>query len=186
MGDVKALRLQLPRHALGQAAQAELAHREGCRLRIALHARRGAGELDRAAAARQHQLRCLLADQKTAIAGDEQRLAHLLPVEAGKRAALAVARIVDHQVGHAVVGDRRVEQRIHGSAVDGVAYARRRAGLGDQPGQLAGVARRHRHRHALRRAQPRQRCAEARARADDERGFSGLGHACSLNRSVGR
>ena len=53
MRDVDALPLQLARHRLGEAAQRELAHGEGRRLGIALHAGRGAGEEDRAPALRQ-------------------------------------------------------------------------------------------------------------------------------------
>src|SRR5260221_10677555 len=48
MRDVNALRRQFARHALGKAAQRELAHRERRRLRIALDARGSAGEQDRA------------------------------------------------------------------------------------------------------------------------------------------
>src|SRR5579859_6855995 len=52
--DVDALRRELAGEALREAAQRELRHREGRRLRVALDARRGAGEEDRAEAARQH------------------------------------------------------------------------------------------------------------------------------------
>src|SRR5260370_23931406 len=57
MCDVNVLRCKLARHALRQAAQAELAHREGCGVNIALYARRSAGEEDRAVPPRQHRFR---------------------------------------------------------------------------------------------------------------------------------
>ena len=114
------------------------------------------------------------------------RLADFLAVEPGQRAALAIAGVENDQIGNAVFGDRRIEQRIDGSAVAGVARARRRAGFRDEAGELAGIARGHRHRHALLRAQPRQRCTQARAGADDKDGFSGLGHGFSSDRSNAR
>src|SRR6266508_967166 len=45
--DVDALGRELPRHALREAAQRELPHRERRRFGVALHARRGAGEENR-------------------------------------------------------------------------------------------------------------------------------------------
>src|SRR5690348_15659113 len=68
MRDMDVLGLQLARHALREAAQAELAHCEGRRLRIALDARRGTREQDRAVAALQHLARRGLAHQEPAVA----------------------------------------------------------------------------------------------------------------------
>ena len=73
MRDVHALRRQFPRHALRQAAQRELAHREGRRVRIALHAGRRAGQQDRPRPARDHVPRRLLRHQETAIGADRDR-----------------------------------------------------------------------------------------------------------------
>src|SRR6202030_4278653 len=54
MADMDVLRRELAGEALRQAAPADLADGEGDRARIAFDARRGAGEEDRAMAARQH------------------------------------------------------------------------------------------------------------------------------------
>ena len=66
MGDVNALRRELPCHALGQTAQSELAHREWRRVLVALHARRGPGEEDGASTLREHATGSLLCHQEGA------------------------------------------------------------------------------------------------------------------------
>src|SRR5207253_5339928 len=66
VADMDVLRLQLPRQALREAAQGELAHREGGRAGIALDAGAGAGEQDRAAALLYHALRRRPRDEKPA------------------------------------------------------------------------------------------------------------------------
>src|SRR5579863_7879226 len=63
--DMDTLRLQLARHALLQPTQGKLAHRERGRLRISLHAGRGAGENDYAATQRQHAPHRLLRHQES-------------------------------------------------------------------------------------------------------------------------
>src|SRR5258708_35071150 len=68
MRDMDVLRCKLAGHALHQAAQAELAHREGCGVDIALHARRSTREEDRATPLRKHRFRCSLTDEEAAIA----------------------------------------------------------------------------------------------------------------------
>src|SRR5579872_2261688 len=64
MRDVDCSRRKLARHALGEAAQSEFAHREGRGLGIALYARRGASEQDRAFALGEHAPRRLLSDEE--------------------------------------------------------------------------------------------------------------------------
>src|SRR4029078_9955254 len=54
IGDLNPLRCQFASHALCQAAQRELAHREGRRLCIAFHTGGRAGKEDRTLLARQH------------------------------------------------------------------------------------------------------------------------------------
>src|SRR5260221_4885002 len=93
MGDMDVLRRKLARHALRQAAQPELAHREGGGIDIALDARRGAGEEDGAAAAAQHLSGRRLADEKAAITGDHERLLDFDRVEFDERSARAVAGV---------------------------------------------------------------------------------------------
>src|SRR2546427_4897849 len=66
--DVDALWGELARHALREAAQRELPHRERRRFGIALHARRGSGEENRPRAAGEHALRRGLSDEKPRIA----------------------------------------------------------------------------------------------------------------------
>src|SRR5690606_20550549 len=68
MCDMQVLRLKFARHALREAPQAELAHRERRRTRIALHAGRCAREEDAAVAGLHHPLRRLLSDEEAAIA----------------------------------------------------------------------------------------------------------------------
>src|SRR5256885_17260055 len=53
MGDVNALGREFACHALGKPTKGELAHREGCRLSIALDARGCARDQDRAGALRE-------------------------------------------------------------------------------------------------------------------------------------
>src|SRR2546425_6797214 len=81
MRDVDTFRRQLARHALREAAQREFAHREGRRVRVALHARRGAGEENRARAARQHAPCRRLADEKPRESADRQRALDFLRSE---------------------------------------------------------------------------------------------------------
>src|SRR5207249_2464775 len=87
MRDVDAFRRQLARHALRKAAQRKLAHREGRGVRVPLHARRGAGEENRARAARQHALCRRLADQKAGEGADRERALDFLRLDLGDRPA---------------------------------------------------------------------------------------------------
>ena len=142
MGDVDVLRRQLPRHALRQPAQAELAHGEGGGVGVALDAGRGAGELDRAAAARQHAPRRRLPHQEAAIAGDHQRLLHRRRVELGDRPLDAEARVVDDEVGHAEIAAQGLEQGVDILRPAGVAGMGAGTGLLGQCGKLVHLARR--------------------------------------------
>src|SRR5262245_16625076 len=81
MRDVNVLWSQFPRHALREPAQRELAHGEGRRLRVALHARRSAGEEDGAGAALEHALRRRLRHQKAGVGRDLEGLAYFFTVE---------------------------------------------------------------------------------------------------------
>src|SRR5262249_18336530 len=101
VSDVDALRRELARHALGETAQRELAHGEGCRLGIALDPRGGAGEQDCAVLLRQHAPRRLLGDEEAAIGGDGERFLNVERIELDERTAGAKTRVVDHDVGRA-------------------------------------------------------------------------------------
>src|SRR6266446_8269210 len=66
--DVDSLRRELPRHALREAAQRELPHRERRRFGVALYARGRAGEEHGARPAGEHALRRALSYEKARIA----------------------------------------------------------------------------------------------------------------------
>ena len=114
------LRLQLARHRLGEAAQRELAHGEGRRLGVALHAGRGAGEEDRAAPRGHHAPRRLLADEEAAEGRDLERLRTSFGIEVEERAAGAEAGIVEHDVERAERAVDLGEQRLDGVGLGGV------------------------------------------------------------------
>src|SRR5262249_8918525 len=99
VSDVDALRRELARHALGEAAQRELAHGEGRRLGIALDPRGGAGEQDRAVLLRQHAPRRLLGDEEAAIGGHRERLLHVERIELHGWTAGAGAVVVEPDCG---------------------------------------------------------------------------------------
>jgi hypothetical protein len=94
-----AARAQLPRHALGEPPQSELAHREGRRFGIALHARRGAGEKNCTLLARKHSPDGLLRHEKTAVGTDANCPLDIPLVEGGEGAANPGARIVYNHIG---------------------------------------------------------------------------------------
>ena len=98
MGHVNALRLEFAGHALREPAQGELAHREGRRLRIALHARGRSGEEDHAFAFRQHPAGSLLRHQEAAECRHRQCLFDLRGNEFGEGPAGPIARVVDDGV----------------------------------------------------------------------------------------
>src|SRR5204863_4621433 len=179
MRDVDALRRQLARHALREAAQREFAHREGRRIRVALHARRGAGEENRARAAPQHAPCRRLADEKSSEGADRQRALDFLRLDPGNRPARAVARVVDDQVGHAPLLLHGCKSRVDLRRVGGIAAQSERRGLLRQRAELRDIARGKRDPHSLPREQPRERCAEAAAGTHDERA---LAQRCSICR----
>src|SRR5512143_2667437 len=110
MGDMDVLGRQLARHALCQPPQRELAHREGRRLGVALHAGRSAGEEDAAMALLQHAPGGGLRHEEAAIGGDHDRLLDLHRIQLDEGAPGAPARIVDDQIDPAQFLVDRVEQ----------------------------------------------------------------------------
>ena len=169
MGDVDSLRREFARHALRQAAQRELAHGERRRLRVALHARRGAGEKDRTALFRDHAARRLLRDQEAAERAHRQRALDLRRVEVRDRPAHPGARVVHHDVGLAERLVHGGEELPHLGRIHHVASESARAGFLAQRGKLVRVARRQRDAHALAREQPGQRGAQPLPRSYDQR-----------------
>jgi len=117
MGDVYALRSQLARRALRQAAQSKLAHRERRRVRIPLDAGAGAGQQDRAAAMGNHAPGSLLDSEKAAKCRDPDRFAHSFRVELGNRTMPAGAGVVVHDIGFAEPLIRLGEQAGHRSRI---------------------------------------------------------------------
>src|SRR3954464_7184638 len=90
--DVNALRRQFARHALREAAQRELAHREGRRLSKSLHTGGRAGEQDGAVAFWQHAANRLLRHQEGTIGSDGECLLDFRRIEIDQRSAGAEAR----------------------------------------------------------------------------------------------
>ena len=161
VGDVNALRRKLARHALGQPAQRELAHRERRRLRITLHARRRAGEQDRAVLVRQHSPRRLLGDEERTEGGDVERLLDVGGIEIDERAASAEARIVDHDVGRSEGAVDIGEQLVDLRALARVAVERPRPGFLHQRLEIVGAARRERDLDAVLGQRPCERGGES-------------------------
>ena len=181
VGDVDALRRQLARHALRQPAQRELAHRERRRLRIALDARRGAGEQDRAVPARQHAPDRLLRDQEAA-----ERAAAIAagpPPGRDRRTARAAARPRCRRRRRA----RRSPARPRRTAAPPrrARWHRRRTPARRSrrtiAASLSGLRAASATAHAFAREQPGERGAEAGTGADDE---SGLGLRCFRSRPL--
>jgi hypothetical protein len=175
MRDMDALRPELARGALGEAAQGELAHGEGRRQREALDAGGGAGQQDGAAAMRQHAFHRLLRHQEGAVGGDRERLRHRGRIKLGDRSAQPAAGIVDDDVGLADLGVRRLEQAGDGGRIGGIDLEGRGANLGRECGELFGVAGGEADLDALRRERTRNRGADAGAGADDQGAAIGQG-----------
>ncbi len=135
MRDMDALRRQLARHRLRQPAQRELAHGERRRLRIALHAGRGAGQEHRAVPMRQHAPHRRLRDQESAEGGDGNRLLDLGRIEIDQRPARAIAGIVDDDVRRGLGGVERGKHGLDVGALRGVACEGARAGVLRQAAQ---------------------------------------------------
>src|SRR2546421_7496080 len=127
--DVDALGRQLPRHALREATQRELSHRERRRFRVAFYARGSAGEENGTRAAGEHALRRALSYEKPRIARHPDRALDLFRVESDEGPAHAVARVVDHELGHAPFRFDRGEHRLDLRRVGGVTRERDRAGF---------------------------------------------------------
>src|SRR5262249_7457832 len=99
MRDVDAFRRELARHALREATQGELSHRERRRLRISLDAGGRTREENRAGPLCQHSRRRALRDQERPESADDQGAPDLLRIERRERTAGASARVIDHDVG---------------------------------------------------------------------------------------
>jgi len=168
MRDVDTFRRELAGHALRQPAQRELAHGERSRLRIALHARRGAGEQDRAVRARQHAPHRLLGDREAAERGNGHRLFHLRGIEIDDRGADAMARVVDHGLGRTDRCAHVGEQLHYLIAVGCIARKQLGAGFRRQRRKILDAARRKRHRHIRIREHARDRGTQPRTRAHDQ------------------
>src|SRR5713101_2888099 len=140
MGDMDVLRRELARHALREAAQSKLAHREGSGIDITLDARRGAGEQDRAAAAAQHLPSRRLPDEKAAITADHERFLDFDWVKLDERAARAVARVENDNVGGGEVARDGAEERVDIAALAGIAAIGARADFRTQRCELVDPA----------------------------------------------
>ena len=168
MRDMDALRRQFARHALRQPAQRELAHRERRRLRIALDAGGRPGEQDRAMLVRQHSLGRLLRHQKAAEGADRDRLRDIRRHEVGEGAAGASAGVIDDDIRRADLALDQPEQPFDFLRIGGVAGKGPAPGLGAERAELLDFPRGQRDADALFGEQPRQRCAQAFAGADDQ------------------
>src|SRR6185503_13767050 len=84
------------------------------------------------------------------------------------------AGVVHDEVGHAPFLANRIEQGLHLVPLARVAGDRDRPGFLQQRRELFGIARRERDLHAFLCEQPRERCAQAAAGADDQCGLRHL------------
>src|SRR5215813_4442748 len=140
MRDVNAERTELAGHALRKPAQRELTHGERRRVRIALYARRGAGEQDRALPTRHHQLGRSLPDQKSGERRYAQRFLDLVRLELDQRPARAVAGVVDHDVRLTDLRFNAGEQLVDVVSLRGVAGEQNCAGLARERPEILGRA----------------------------------------------
>ena len=160
MRHVDALRLQLARHRLREPAQRELAHREGRGLRIALHARRGAGEEDRAEALREACAAPPAAPTRKPPKALTASVATSAGIEIDKRPAHPAAGVVDDDVGRAEIAAPTIGEKARDLiGVGGVAGKGARAGLARRaPRACPGAARQARR---FRPSRARSRASEA-------------------------
>ena len=166
-----ALRRQLARHALREAAQREFAHREGRGQRISLDARRGAGEEHRTMTLWKHAGDRLARHQEPAIGADHERSLDLGRNQFGDRAAGAGAGIVDDDIGRAGRASTAVNMLRHLVRVGGVAGESLCAGLGaerrrafrSRAQQVPPAAPRAQNRRAKTRSDPARRRRSARS-----------------------
>jgi len=141
MRDVKALRRQFARHALGQPAQRELAHRERRRLRIALDAGGGAGETGWRRACWAACAGPPAAHQEAAERADRDRLRHLGRHQIDERAARPRACIIDYEIRRADLAFDQAEQPFDLFRIGCVAGIGVRAGLAAERAELLDLAR---------------------------------------------
>jgi hypothetical protein len=143
---------------------------------IALHAGRGAGQEDGAAAARGHPRHHGIAQQVAAVAGHQQGLFHRLGIQLGEGAALPGRGIEHYHVGQAEVRRHLGHHGVDRRAVGDVAGVGSGLQFPGQVGELVRIARGQRDPRAFGGEAARDRGTEPRAGADDEHGF---GHAMS-------
>src|SRR5215472_5791885 len=107
MRDVDALGRQFSGHALCKTAQRELTHRKSSGLRIALHARRCAGEKNGTMSVREHAARGLLRDQKASKRADSYGLRNIGRDQIDQCATRAFACIIYDDIRRTAVAFRR-------------------------------------------------------------------------------
>ena len=171
MRDVDVLRSKLPGHTLCQSAQSELAHGEGGGLRIALDTRRGAGEQNAAAAARQHAPRRRLSHQKAAEGRDHESRGHLAWIDVYQCTRYPPAGIEHDQIRNTLGGFHVREQRFHLLGLSRIAGDGPRAGIGYQCRKLAHIARCQHHLSTLSGEHACQCSTQALPGTDDDRHF---------------
>lgn len=135
-------------------------------MRKSLHARRCAGEQDRAVNTVlgflfQHGAGRLLRHQERPVGGDHQRLAHVFGIKLDQRRAHPRRGVAD---AHPQRPTDLAEQLLHGSGVGDVARVHAGVRFRGERGQLGGVARGQRDPVTLAREQARKRCRQARTR----------------------
>src|SRR5579871_252128 len=170
VADVNALRGHFAREALRKPAERKLAHRERCRLWIALDAGRGAGEQDRAMLIGQHALERLLRHQEAAEGAGHDRLRDVGRRELDKSAARPRAGVIDDDVGCTDLALDHAEQAFDLIRVGGIAGKGSGTSLTAKRAELFNFSCGKRNRDLFAGEQPRQRRAQALANADNEGG----------------
>src|SRR4029079_425092 len=171
MRDVDAVRRQFAGHALRKAAQCELAHRKGGRVRIALHARRCAGKKNGAMPVWEHAARGLLRHQKASKRADGDGLRNIGRDQIDQCAARATACVIDDDVRRAGVALDRGKQLRDIVRIDRITGIGRGAGFLAKRAELVRMPGCQRNTDALASKKPRQGRAQARAGTDDQGRF---------------
>jgi hypothetical protein len=140
--DMNALRRQFARHALGKAAQRELAHRERAPIcEYPLTLADAPGEQNRAVLVGQHSCRGLLRHQKAAERADRDRLCDGGGHQIDEGSALPSAGVVDdHSLARPISRFDQPEQALDVIGLAGVAGKGARAGLGAERAELFDLA----------------------------------------------
>jgi len=119
---------------------------------------------------RQHPFRRLLRYQKAAEGTNGDCLGHFRRHQIDERTTGAGGGVINHHVGAADLALDQAEQPLDLIGVGGIAGKGVSAGLAAQRTELSDLARGERDANALAGKQPRQRCAQAFAGADDKGG----------------